>query len=47
MTEVFKDLGNSFLKIFVDDLNVHSEKWQDHLQHLGAVLSRLREVNLK
>jgi hypothetical protein len=47
MTKVFKDLGNSFLKIFVDDLNVHSERWQDHLQHLGAVLSRLREVNLK
>jgi len=47
MTEVFKNLGDSFLKIFVDDLNVHSESWQDHLQHLGAVLSRLREVNLK
>jgi hypothetical protein len=47
MTEVFKDLGNSFMKIFVDDLNVHGEEWQDHLQHLGAVLSRLSEVNLK
>jgi hypothetical protein len=47
MTEVFRDLGNSFLKIFVDDLNVHSEEWQAHLQHLEAVLSRLREVNLK
>jgi len=47
MTEVFKGLGDSFLKIFVADLNVHSEEWQDHLQHLGAVLSRLREVNLK
>jgi hypothetical protein len=47
MTEVLKDLGNSFLKIFVDDLNVHSEGWQAHLQHLDAVLSRLREVNLK
>jgi hypothetical protein len=46
-TEVFKDVGDSFLKTFVDDLNVHSEEWQDHLQHLGAVLSRLREVNLK
>jgi len=31
MTEVFKDVGDSFLKIFVDDLNVHSEEWQDHL----------------
>ncbi len=27
MTEVFKNLGDSFLKIFVDDLNVHSESW--------------------
>jgi hypothetical protein len=47
MSEVFKDLGDKFLKVFVDDLNVHSENWEDHLQHLGAVLSRLREVNLK
>jgi hypothetical protein len=47
MTEVFKDVGDSFLKVFVDDLNIHNEEWQDHLQHLGVVLSRLREVNLK
>jgi hypothetical protein len=47
MTEVFKDVGSSFLKIFVDDLNVHNGEWQEHLQHLGVVLSRLREVNLK
>jgi hypothetical protein len=47
MAEVFKDVGDSFLKIFVDDLNIHSIAWQDHLQHLGTVLSRLREVNLK
>jgi putative transposase len=25
MAEVFKDLGSKFLKVFVDDLNVHSE----------------------
>jgi hypothetical protein len=47
MTEVFKDLGDTFLKVFVDDLNVHNETWKDHFQHLGAVLSRLKEVNLK
>jgi hypothetical protein len=27
MSEVFKDLGSRFLKVFVDDLNVHSENW--------------------
>jgi hypothetical protein len=47
MSEVFKDLGSMFLKVFVDDLNVHSETWDDHIQHLDAVLCRLREVNLK
>ncbi len=47
MFEVFKDLGDKFLKVFVDDLNVHSENWEDHLQHLGVVFSRLKEVNLK
>jgi hypothetical protein len=47
MSEVFKDLGSKFLKVFVDDLNVHSENWDEHLQHLNAVLYKLREVNLK
>jgi len=47
MSEVFKDLGSKFLKGFVDDLNVHSKSWEEHLQHLDAVLYKLREVNLK
>jgi hypothetical protein len=47
MSKVFKDLGNKFLKIFVDDLNVHNESWEEHLQHLDAVFCKLREVNLK
>jgi hypothetical protein len=28
---VFKEMGNKFLKVFVDDLNIHSENWEDHL----------------
>jgi hypothetical protein len=47
MSEVFKDLGSKFLKVFVDDLNVHSESWGEHLQHLNAILCKLKEVNLK
>jgi hypothetical protein len=47
MSSVFKELGDKFLKVFVDDLNIHSEDWEDHLQHLEVVLSKLREVNLK
>jgi len=47
MSLVFKELGDKFLKVFVDDLNVHSENWEDHLRHLEVVLSKLKEVNLK
>jgi hypothetical protein len=47
MSEVFKDLGSKFLKVFIDDLNVHSESWEEHLQHLDVVFYKLREVNLK
>jgi hypothetical protein len=47
MSIVFKELGDKFLKIFVDDLNVHSENWAKHLQHLDVVLLKLKEVNLK
>ncbi len=47
MSAIFKELGDKFLKIFVDDLNIHSEIWEEHLQHLDAVFFRLREVNLK
>jgi hypothetical protein len=47
MSNVFKDLGSKFLKVFVDDLNVHSCSWDEHLQHLDMVLCKLRGVNLK
>jgi hypothetical protein len=47
MSEVFKNLGDKFLKVFVDDLNVHNESWEEHLQHLDVVFFKLREVNLK
>jgi hypothetical protein len=47
MSEVFKELGDKFLKVFVDDLNVHNESWEEHLQHLNTMFFKLREVNLK
>jgi hypothetical protein len=47
MSAVFKELGDRFLKIFVDDLNIHNEDWEEHLQHLDAVFLKLMEVNLK
>jgi hypothetical protein len=46
MSEVFKDLGDKFVKVFVNNLNIHNESWEEHLQHLGVMFFKLREVNL-
>jgi len=47
MSIVFKELGNKLLKIFVDNLNIHNENWEENLQHLDVVFFKLKEVNLK
>jgi hypothetical protein len=44
MSKVYKDLGSKFLKVFIDDLNVHNESWEEHLQHLHAMFFKLKEV---
>jgi hypothetical protein len=46
-SRIFKELGDKFLKIFVDDLNIHDGNWEEHLQHLDAIFFKLKEVNLK
>jgi hypothetical protein len=42
MTTIFKELGDKFLKIYVDDLNIHSKNWEEHLQHLDVVFFKLK-----
>jgi len=34
MNEIFKDELYSFMKVFIDDLNIHSLDWKEHLQYL-------------
>ena len=31
---------------YIDDILIHTNTWDEHMEALGAVLSRLREVNL-
>jgi hypothetical protein len=47
MAEIFKNQINKFLKVFVDDVNIHSMNWRDYLQHIQMVFHCLREVHLK
>lgn len=31
MTKVFEEYMDKFLKVFVDDVNIHNMTWEDHL----------------
>jgi len=37
---------SKFDNAYLDNLIVYSDTWEDHLLHLRAVLSRLKEVGL-
>ncbi|KAG8485906.1 hypothetical protein CXB51_019256 [Gossypium anomalum] len=45
MNEVFKSL-RKFVLVFVDDILIYSGSWQEHLNHVKLVLTRLRECGL-
>jgi hypothetical protein len=47
MTEVLQGWMQQFLKVFMDDLNVHDASWFKHIKHLGMVLTRSNEIKLK
>ncbi len=47
MREIFGAYMDRFLKVFVDDLNIHILTWDEHLEHICFVLMKLREVNFK
>ncbi len=38
MVEIFKEVGDKFLKVFVDNFNIHNETWEGHLQDIHVVL---------
>ena len=37
---------DSYAAAYLDDVIIHSESWEEHLQHIDAVLTRLRNANL-
>jgi hypothetical protein len=43
----FKGWTTQFFKVFVDDVNIHSGTWIEHLCHIRLVLHKLKKVNFK
>ncbi len=46
MNDVFKDYNDSFLIVYLDDILVYSNSWDEHIGHVRLVLDRLREHKL-
>jgi deoxyuridine 5'-triphosphate nucleotidohydrolase len=47
MNKVFKNQLNKFVIIYLDDTNVYSTTFEDHLLHLRIVFDKLRQSGLK
>jgi putative transposase len=37
MAGIFKEWTNQFVKVFTDDVNIHSGTWNEHLCHIRLV----------
>jgi hypothetical protein len=47
MADIFKEWTTQFLKVFVDNVNIQSGTWSEHLCHIRLVLQKLTKVNSK
>ena len=47
MNAVFRDLRKRCVKVYLDDVNVHSPSWEQHLKDLRDTFERLRSAGLR
>ena len=46
MNDIFRDMTDIFIVIYLDDILIYSENEKDHQEHVRRVLERLRQHNL-
>ncbi|CAG8611019.1 11566_t:CDS:2 [Cetraspora pellucida] len=47
MDNIFRDIIGKFVVVYLDDLNIFSTTFEEHLSHLKEVFCRLREAELR
>ncbi len=46
MNEAFKEYLDKFVFVYLDDILIYSETWEDHVEHLRKALEILRKEKL-
>ena len=46
MNRVLKEYLEKFLIVFIDDIMIYSQNWEEHVEHLRTTLPKLREHQL-
>jgi hypothetical protein len=46
MNDVFKDMTDDFVVVYLDDILIYSDTLEEHREHVRHILQRLREYNL-
>lgn len=47
MEKLFAGLVNNFVFVYIDDILIASESWEQHLEHIKLVFERIRDAELK
>src|SRR5277367_5602869 len=47
MDRLFYDIKDKYILVYLDDINIFSTTFEEHLKHLKEILERFRRANLK
>ena len=47
MDHLFYDIKDKYILVYLDDVNIFSTTYKEHLEHLREILERFRQANLK
>ena len=46
MNHILKEYLDEFVIVYIDDILIYSKSWEEHMEHLQKVLTRLSEAKL-
>ena len=47
MNQIYKRIAYKYVVVYLDDTNIFSRTFEDHIQHLKEVFTRIRKAELK